>query len=133
MLHRTALAAIAGASLALSGCGLTGPAHTDPPPPQVDAIVEMGMTNFTPAVVRVRSGQTVQWRNTSVIDHTVTADKSLAANPANVILPQGAASFHSGEIDAGAVWTYTFTVPGTYRYVCLPHERQGMIGTVIVE
>ena len=137
MLSRTALAASAGSSILLSACGITGPAHTDPPPPSVDAIIEMqgvvGGFNFTPKVVRIRSGQTVQWRNTSLVDHTVTADKSLAANPANVILPQGAASFHSGEIDAGGVWTYTFTVPGTYRYVCLPHEKQGMIGTVIVE
>ena len=137
MLSRTALAAIAAGSLALSGCGITGPAHTVPPPPQVDAIVEMtgvvGGFDFTPQTIRIRAGQTVQWRNTSLVDHTVTADKSLAANPANVILPQGAQSFNSGEIDPGQVWTYTFTVPGTYRYVCLPHEKQGMIGTVIVE
>ena len=133
MLSRPALAAIAGSALALTACGITGPAHTQPPPPQVDAIVAMEMSRFTPQVVRVRSGQTVQWRNTSLIDHTVTADKSLAADPDNVILPQGAASFHSGEIDAGDVWTHTFTIPGTYRYVCLPHEKKGMIGTVIVE
>lgn len=132
MLSRTALAAVAGASLALSACGMTGPAHTDPPP-RVDAIVAMEGTSFTPAAIRIRAGQTVQWRNTSRVDHTVTADKSLAANPANVILPAGAQSFHSGEIDPGQVWSYTFTLPGTYRYVCLPHEQQGMIGTVIVE
>ena len=133
MFSRTALAAIAGGSLAVSACGITGPAHTEPPPPRIDAIVEMAMTSFTPAAIRIRAGQTVQWRNTSLVDHTVTADKRLAANPANVILPQGAQSFHSGEIDAGQVWSYTFTVPGTYRYVCLPHEKKGMIGTVIVE
>ncbi len=132
MFSRTTLAAIAGGSLALSACGITGPAHTQPPPPQVDATVSMGMTSFTPATIRIRAGQTVQWRNTSLVDHTVTADKTLAANPANVVLPRGAQAFHSGASKAGGVWSRTFTTRGTYRYVCLPHERQGMIGTVIV-
>lgn len=133
MLSRTALAAIA-AALALSGCGLTGPAHNQPPPPpQVDATATMGMTSFNPPSIRIRSGQTVQWRNTSIVTHTVTADASLAANPANVALPQGAQAFHSGKIEAGQVWSHTFTVPGTYRYVCLPHEQQGMMGTVVVQ
>ena len=137
MLSKTALAAIGAGALALTGCGITGPAHTVPPPPQVDAIVEMsgviGGFNFTPQTIRISAGQTVQWRNTSLVDHTVTADKSLAANPANVILPAGAQPFNSGEVDPGQVWTYPFTVPGTYSYVCLPHERQGMIGTVVVQ
>ncbi|MGI8705435.1 MAG: cupredoxin domain-containing protein [Sphingomicrobium sp.] len=133
MLSKTLLAAIGAGAFAVSACGVTGPAHTEPPPPQVDAIVEMQGVAFTPATIRIRAGGTVQWRNTSLVDHTVTADKGLAANPANVILPAGAQSFNSGEIDPGQVWTHTFTVPGTYRYVCLPHERQGMIGTVIVE
>nr|MDP8994571.1 plastocyanin/azurin family copper-binding protein [Pseudomonadota bacterium] len=60
-------------------------------------------------------------------------DPGLAADPANVQLPEGAETIHSGEIEAGRVWQRTFTVPGTYRYVCLPHERQGMIATVIVD
>ncbi|HVL79825.1 MAG TPA: plastocyanin/azurin family copper-binding protein [Sphingomicrobium sp.] len=133
MISRTALAAAAGGALALSACGVTGPAHTVPPPPAVAATVTMGMTSFEPAAVRIRPGQTVQWRNTSLVTHTVTADHRLAANPANVVLPPGAAPFHSGSVAAGQVWSYRFTMPGTYRYVCLPHERAGMIGTVIVE
>lgn len=130
MFHRLLLGfAAAGV---LTSCGLAGPAHTDPPPPEVAATVTMGFTTFDPEAVTIRAGGTVQWRNTSPIDHTVTADPALAANPANVSLPQGAPPFHSGDIDAGQVWSHTFTVPGTYRYVCLPHERRGMIGTVIV-
>lgn len=132
MLSRTRLMAAAFA-LALAGCGITGPAHVEPPPPAVDQTVTMGFTNFSPAAIRVRAGQTVQWRNTSPIGHTVTADRSLAKNPANVKLPDGAEPFHSGDIAAGEVWQHTFTVPGTYQYVCLPHEQQGMIGKVIVD
>jgi plastocyanin len=132
MLSRTLAAAIGAGALALAGCGITGPAHIVPPPPAVDALVTMQGVTFTPATIRIRPGQTVQWRNTSIMTHTVTADPRLAANAANVQLPQGAPTFHSGTVRAGQVWSYTFTVPGIYRYVCLPHERQGMVGTVVV-
>ena len=120
-------------AVSLAGCGITGPAHTQPPPATVDQTVTMGFTRFSPAAIRIRAGQTVQWRNTSPIGHTVTADPRLARNPANVQLPEGAQPFHSGNIAAGQVWQRTFDLPGTYRYVCLPHEQQGMIGTVVVE
>lgn len=133
MLWKKSLAAAAAGTLGLAACGLTGPAHTQSPPPRVDATVTMGLTSFNPESVTIKSGQTVQWRNTSLITHTVTADKSMAADPANVQLPQGAQSFHSGDVEAGEVWSYTFSVPGTYRYICLPHEKNGMLGTVIVE
>lgn len=119
--------------LSLSACGITGPAHTQLPPVVAHATVTMGMTSFNPADVRIRVGQTVLWRNTSLMTHTVTADPRRAANPGNVQLPQGATVIHSGNIPAGQVWSYTFTRPGTYRYVCLPHEQRGMTGTVIVD
>lgn len=32
----------------------------------------------------------------------------------------------------GDKWSYTFTVPGTYRFHCHPHEALGMKGTLIV-
>ena len=133
MLSKCTAAAIVAGAISLSACGITGPAHTQPPPPFVDVTVTMGMNSFNPATIRVRSGQAVQWRNTSPITHTVTADPARAANAANVQLPPGAQAFHSGSIPAGQTWSYTFTTPGTYRYVCLPHERQGMMGTVVVD
>ena len=128
-----ARAMLAAGALAVAGCGLTGPAHTSSPPPGVDATVTMGLTSFNAETTRIRAGQTVQWRNTSPITHTVTADRSLAANPDHVILPEGSEPFHSGDIKAGEVWQRRFPVAGTYRYVCLPHEKKGMIATIIVE
>ncbi|HEU5210140.1 MAG TPA: plastocyanin/azurin family copper-binding protein [Longimicrobiales bacterium] len=104
-----------------------------PAPP---AAVEVDMTNrllFSPDTVRIRSGETVLWRNSSMLPHTVTADRSRAASADNVVLPAGAEPFDSGNIDPGRSWSYTFTVPGTYQYVCLPHELAGMIGVVVVE
>jgi plastocyanin len=96
---------------------------------------EVGMTNalaFTPDTVRVRVGETVRWRNTSDIVHTVTADPSRAAQASNVVLPAGASPFDSGDMTPGAVFEQTFTVAGSYRYVCLPHEMAGMVGWIVV-
>jgi len=46
-------------------------------------------------------------------------------------VPSGAASFDSGNMNAGAKFSYTFTVAGTYTYYCQYHSW--MQGTVIVE
>jgi plastocyanin len=38
-----------------------------------------------------------------------------------------------GEIGRDQVWRHTLSVPGTYRYACLPHHGMfGMTGTVKV-
>lgn len=88
---------------------------------------------FEAECVRVRVGDLVRWTNPSSFPHTVTADPTKAANAANVRLPQGASPFDSGAVPPGGEFEYTFTVPGRYDYVCLPHEGAGMVGTVIVE
>ena len=64
---------ILAAAATLSACGLSGPAYNDPPP-GVDATVGMDFVRFDPETITIRAGQTVQWRNTSPIPHTVTAD-----------------------------------------------------------
>lgn len=87
---------------------------------------------FEPALITINVGETVRWRNNSRMGHTVTADPSLAANPAHVVLPEGAQPIHSGEVAAGGEFSHTFQTPGTYYYVCLPHEEQGMVGVVVV-
>lgn len=118
--------------LVLGACGLGGPAY-DAPESGVDAVV--GMTtflNFDPAELTIAAGDSVRWQNTSPFTHTVTADPALAADPAHVALPDGARPFHA-EVPPGQVYERTFTVPGTYRYVCLPHEGQGMLGVIRVE
>ena len=88
---------------------------------------------FSPAEVTIKVGETVEWRNTSLFAHTVTADRRLTADAANIALPEGAKPFHSARVAAGELFRYTFETPGTYRYICLPHAGQKMFGTVIVE
>ncbi len=117
--------------LGLSGCGLGGPAH-GPPPPNAVAVIDMGFESFTPATITIQPGGTVEWRNTSLITHTVTDDPRLARKPGDSTLPSGAAAFSSGDVPAGQIYTRTFAMPGVYHYFCMHHEEDGMLGAVIV-
>lgn len=120
-----AVCVVAGA--AAVGIGLYQPA------PDADAaVVTMGDVAFSPGTVRISTGESVTWQNRSQLAHTVTADPARVANRSNVSLPAGAATFHSGDIAPGRSYTRRFTEPGTYRYVCVPHEGARMFGTVIV-
>ncbi len=118
----------------LAGCGTGGPAYTEGTPAGVNAVVEMSSTlSFSPNPVAIPAGGTVEWRNTALMTHTVTADPAIAKDPADVRLPDGVQPFNSGDIPAGQIWRHTFDTPGEYRYFCIPHESFGMVGTVIVQ
>lgn len=104
-------------------------------PPEDAPAVTVGMTNtmkYTPDTVRVTVGETVRWKNSSDVMHTVTADPDEAFKQSSVTLPEGASPFNSGNLDPKATFEHTFEVAGTYRYFCIPHEAAGMKGTVIV-
>ncbi len=87
---------------------------------------------FVPTEITIKAGDTVEWRNIGSIPHTVTADPGRAPSSRNVELPSGAEAFDSGWVMGGQSFLYTFSEPGVYRYICLPHERARMLGTVIV-
>jgi plastocyanin len=88
--------------------------------------------NFRPDAVTIAVGETLQWKNTSGDEHTVTFDPKLASDPKDISLPPGAAPFASGKIKPGGTFEHTFTVAGTYKYVCVPHEDAGMTGQIVV-
>ena len=99
--------------------------------------VEVSMKNnpkgvFVPATVNIKVGDTVKWTNPAVITHTVTFDPAQAATASNVVLPAGVAPFGSDNMEEDATFSHTFTVKGTYKYICKMHEAMGMVGTVIV-
>lgn len=101
---------------------------------QETVVVEMAQDlAFQPETVTISVGDTVEWRNTSNLPHTVTFDPEEAADAGNVVLPEGVDPFGSGNLSAGESFSHTFETPGRYQYVCLPHEMARMIGEVIVE
>jgi plastocyanin len=88
---------------------------------------------FIPLTVTIQKGDTVEWINNAASLHSVTTNSSVAQDPKDVSLPAGAKPFDSGFMPPGAKWSYKFTVPGTYKYLCLPHEKDHMVGVVVVK
>jgi len=99
--------------------------------------VEIKMTDtppkFVPLTVTIQKGDTVEWINNAASLHSVTTNPAVAQDPKDVSAPPDAKPFDSGFMTPGAKWSYTFTVPGTYKYLCLPHEKDHMIGVVVVK
>jgi plastocyanin len=77
--------------------------------------VQVRIINFTfsPATVRIRAGQTVEWTNDDSVAHTV----DLSGVISNVL-------------NRGDHYAQTFAAPGTYAYLCSIHPF--MHGTVVV-
>lgn len=96
--------------------------------------VRMEGKKFVPEQITIRAGDTVEWVNEpNGRKHQVTTDPQQAMDAGNVSIPRNAKPFDSGTVKAGESYRYRFTVPGTYRYTCPPHEMSGMTGTVVVE
>ena len=78
-----------------------------------------GGFSFAPAAIRVDVGTTVVWEWTGV------------GGSHNVVDRGGA--FESGLAAAeGHAFEHEFAEPGTYEYVCTPHQTRDMEGTVEV-
>lgn len=96
-----------------AAAGVAAPAPAETP---AAASVTMTENRFTPATVTIQRGGTVTWRNTSSVVHTVTGS-----------------GFNSGNLSPGATFQRTFTAAGRYPYWCIPHQKAGMTGTVVVK
>ena len=128
--RRGLLAAVGAASTAgLAGCtGLLLPGDDDGDAQTVDrtgegsvsiAVGADGGVSFAPAAVRVDAGTTVVWEWTGV------------GGSHNVVDRGGA--FDSGLAAAeGHTFEREFVTPGTYEYVCTPHQTRDMEGTIEV-
>ena len=126
-------AAVLGGLVALIGATtLIAPATALAAP---DVVVKMTdkPPKYLPMKVAIKVGQTVEWVNNAQTLHSVTTDPDSAQKPADVSSPPGAKPFDSGFMKPGMTFDYTFTVPGTYKYLCLPHEKDHMIGVVVVK
>lgn len=141
---RVALGLLAALTLAgVNAVVLVRPDAPAPPLPapapvvvtDVTEVTVVTMTNdnrFEPLRVTIRVGEAVEWRNTSLVLHSITTDPERAVRKDNVASPAGAAPFFSGDLYEGDVYRHTFVVPGTYKYLCQPHEAHGMVGWVDV-
>lgn len=135
----------AGAAASLAGClggGLTDGGFGFGGLSEDDFDIGMSANAFLPAEYEIEAGETVVWGNNSSRGHTVTAYEEA--------IPEEAAYFASGEYDdesaargdwhsrgggnipPGGTYEHTFSVPGRYDYVCIPHESGGMIGAILV-
>ncbi|WP_406438627.1 cupredoxin family copper-binding protein [Streptomyces sp. NBC_00631] len=63
---------------------------------------------FAPATLKVPVGTTVTWTNQDTDAHTVTSDGS-------------GGPLRSAALATHATYSYTFTEPGTYAYLCTVH------------
>lgn len=88
--------------------------------------------SFEPAGLTIPLGDTVVWENMSNIRHAVTTDPSGLEDVQAVAVPSGVQPFSSSDLSPGETWALTFTIPGSYIYVCPYHHDRGMIGTIEV-
>ena len=78
--------------------------------------VVMKNFDFSPMAITVPAGATVTWKNLDGEPHTVTSADGLFRSPA---------------LDQNDSWSFKFTRPGVYKYVCSIHPR--MMATVTVK
>jgi plastocyanin len=78
--------------------------------------VEIEDFEFYPAVLNVKVGTTVRWKNEDEAPHTVTSNTGGVLN--------------SGMLDENETYSHTFTASGTYNYHCNFHPN--MTGAVVV-
>jgi plastocyanin len=130
MTLRIPLALAASALLLLSGLAMALPAASA----QSTVVVSMpagagnpsGAPGYAPDTITIVIGvnNTVVWENNdTATNHNVTPK----TQPTGGNWPTAG----SGNMDPGAVYSFTFTVPGTYDYVCTYHSW--MTGTVVVK
>lgn len=105
------VALLAAASATAAGFALSRRAGA------AEATASIDNFTFSPATLTVTKGTKVTWTNHDDIPHTVTS----AATPR---------LFHSGPLDTGDSFAFTFDAAGTYKYFCALHPH--MQGTVVV-
>ena len=92
-----------------------------------DAVAIQNFT-FAPQTLTVKAGTKVTWTNDDSTPHTVTSTDG----PSTSASPTGL--FDSGQLNAGASFSFRFTKAGTYYYDCTIHASMAsMHATVVVK
>ncbi|MFC7196748.1 plastocyanin/azurin family copper-binding protein [Halosimplex aquaticum] len=122
---------------ALAGCSSGASGDQPSETPAGDVVVGPGGSYaYDPEEYTVSVGETVTWSFASPA-HNVSC---VPEDNRQVSLPDGAEPFANYEdgnpgetVPQGETYEHTFETAGEYTYVCIPHARQGMVGTVRVE
>ena len=113
---------------------VASPGAMSAPGPAPVKIIQMNddMPMYQPNTIVITAGQTVEWHNNGQVSHSVVDDAKRAAKPEDALLPTGVDKFNSGNVMPGGAYRHTFTVPGRYRYFCMSHEVDDMVGEITV-
>jgi len=118
--YKWALSVAAAASLVIVG-GAVGQRTA---PVRADDGVTVSLKNnvFAPVTITVSAGSTVTWVNN---------EDPNGADVVHDILADDFRSWGSAYVNPGESYSYTFSTPGTFNYVCDLHPE--MTGTVVVQ
>lgn len=100
-------------------------------PQNVRMVTEGSEYYFDPVGLFVEPGTTVNWVNEAG-SHSSTAYAEGNGGAEVTRIPSDAEPWDSGILtEEGASFSYTFEVPGTYDYFCLPHKTLGMVARIV--
>jgi plastocyanin len=133
MKRAPALAAACLAVAVAGGCGSSKPktspstapatgTSTSPSSGATPSPVKIAYRNImiSPATVTIKAGTTVTW-----------SDFDSTATPHNVAVQSGPQTFTSPTLGMGSTFTFKFSRPGVYSYICTFHPTL-MIGKITV-
>ena len=107
------------------GCRTTeAPVQSSGVRPAAVILISDHPAEFEPDVVTIRVGDTVEWRNTGGISHSVEflsneGPEAVSLSASHLMMPNG-------------MYARTFTAAGTYIYGCRFHLINGMAGKIVV-
>jgi plastocyanin len=97
----------------VAGLGMAVAGHAKAAPGAVQVTIKN--FDFQPMAVTVPVGGTVTWKNLDGEPHTVTSTDG---------------TFRSGALDEDDAFTFKFTRPGVYSYLCTIHPKMRATVTV---
>ncbi|WP_135533389.1 DUF5059 domain-containing protein [Halostella pelagica] len=119
-----------------------GPNVVDGVPDDADHVVSMQRVAYEPEELTVAAGDTVAFEHAAGEPHSVTAYGADIPDDAAYWASGGFESedaarkgWENGEgaVQSGQSYVRTFETAGEHDYFCVPHERAGMEGTIVVE
>ena len=134
-MRRTALAAASLAALALTACGggedsAADPMGGAPSSAASGPVVKMPLTQFDPAEISIKAGDTLTWENSNDIGHTLVQGTYEVDSAGQRTSEKDDGTFTLDVKKKGDTVTHTYATAGTFTYYCTIHKA--MNGTVTV-